>query len=372
MKAHAHPLPEVYEHRHGKLADIRAITHDRNRAQEWISTTTTLYNPNDGLVYVGLTHREGDLLYAYDPKTGKATCCNYESIRVKNEVKIHRSLILGPDGRIYGATAGLIDVRIRDESPGGQIWAYNPKAKRYEVYGIPVPHDYIQHVVFDFDRQMAYGCTYPVPWFFAFDMKAKRSKLVSFIGCLPHRSVIDDRGRVWSGWGMSADYSSADNFLICYDPDTNAIAWLDMQLPGVGQKDGKQIDDAINLGDGYLYFGTVNGGFSRLNPDTREIEWIGKPAQGMRLCGIGEGPDGLIYVLTGAFYGQKGEDRKTRVFSFDRKKKQFSELGAIYDPEFGDGCAVVHHLSIGEDGTLWVGETDNDQRSGCLWECRVK
>ena len=371
MKVYAHPLPEVYERKHGKLDDIRTITRDRNRHEEWISTTTTLYNPNDGLVYVGLTHLGGDLLYTYDPETGKATCCNYESIRVKNEVKIHRSLILGPDGRVYGATAGLINVRIRDESPGGQIWAYDPKRKRYEVYGIPVPHDYVQHVVFDFERQMAYGCTYPVPWFFAFDMKEKRSKLVSYIGCYPHRSVIDDQGRVWSGWSLSADLSSGDTNVMYYDPETNGITWLDMQLPGVGQKDHKQIDDCINLGDGYLYFGTTNGGFSRLDPEAQQVEWLGKPAPGMRLCGIGEGPDGLVYVLTGAFYGQVGDDRKTSAFSFDRETKHFTPLGVIYDPDFGDGCAVVHFLSIDGDGTLWVGETDNDQRSGCLWECRM-
>jgi len=371
MKVYAHPLPEVFERTHGKLDDIRTITHDRNRSNEWISTTTTLFNPHNGLVYAGLTHQGGDVLYAYDPKTGKATCCDYLSIRIKNEVKIHRSLLLGPDKRVYGATAGLINLRIRDESPGGQVWAYDPKTKQYEVYGVPAPHDYIQHVVFDWERQMAYGCTYPVPWFFALDMKTRTTKKCSYIGCYPHRSVIDDRGRVWSGYSLSADISTGECFMMSYDPETNEITWHEVSLPAVGTKDNKQIDDAINLGDGYVYFSSTEGGFSRLNPEKVEFEWLGKPWRGMRLCGIGEGPDGLIYLLTGAFYGMKGDDAHTHVFTYDRKTKHFTDLGRIYDPEFNDGCAVVHHLSIGSDGTLWVGETDNDKRSGYLWECRV-
>ena len=65
------------------------------------------------------------------------------------------------------------------------------------------------------------------------------------------------------------------------------------------------------------------------------------------------------------------DDAPTRIFTYDRRTNQFTGLGRIYDPDFGDANAVVHSLSIGDDGTLWVGETDNPKRSGCLWECRV-
>jgi len=373
MKVTAHPLPEVFARKHGRLdaAGLRAITHDASRHEEWISTTTTLWNPGDRLVYVGLTQRDGDILYAFDPKTGRATCLDYLSVRVAEEVKVHRSLQSAPDGRIFGASAGLITIRTREEAPGGQIWSYDPRTRRYEVYGIPAPHDYVQHVAVDVKRQMAYGCTYPVPWFFAFDLKARTTRRRAFIGCYPHRSAIDDRGRVWSGWSPSADTTSGEDFLLSYDPDADRLTYHDLQLPGVGQNDRKQIDDMINLGDGYMYISSVNGGLSRLDPEKGKVEWLGKPARGMRLCGIAEGPDGLVYLLTGAFYGMKGDDAATHAWTLDRRTGRFADLGPIFDPDFGDGCAVVHHLSIGADGTLWVGETDNPNRSGCLWECRV-
>ncbi|HNZ38082.1 MAG TPA: hypothetical protein P5179_06860 [Candidatus Latescibacteria bacterium] len=365
MNVFAHPMPEVY----GDCADIRAITHDRTQSQKWISTTSTLFNPNDGLTYVGLTHLGGDLLWAYDPATGKSRSCGYLEIRGENEVKIHRSLELGPDGRIYGATAGLTDVKARLTSPGGQIWAYDPRTGVFESFGIPVPNDYVQHVTFDWKRRMAYGCTYPVPWFFAYDLEARETVFSAFTGALPHRSAVDRNGRVWSGYTNTADISG-ENFLFFYDPDANALTWTDLHIPKCGQADKMQVDDMVALADGFVYVASVDGVLARLDPDAHEIEWLGKPARGMRMCGIGEGPDGLVYCLTGAFYGMPKEDRPTRVFAFDRSTKQFRELGQIFDPEFGDGCAVVHHLSIAPDGTLWVGETDNDQRSGCLWECR--
>ena len=371
MKVTAHPLAEVYIGKLSKANDLRSITHSKDHSNDWISTTTTLYNPNDGLVYLGLTQMDGDIFYSFDPETHVAKCLNYLSVRVAEEVKIHRSLAVGPDGRLYSGSAGLISIPTRNDAPGGQIWAYDPKTGEYEVFGIPAPHDYVQHVVFDFERQMAYGCTYPVPFFFAFDMKARETKLLTFIGCYPHRSAVAPNGTVWTGYSMSADAGSGDNMLMSYDPDTNKATFHKHSLPQVGQQDMKQIDDAETLSDGLIYFGTVDGGFSRLDPETGEVEWLGKPARGMRLCGIVEGTDGLIYIATGAYYAMKGDDAHTHIFSYDRKTKHFEDLGRIYDPVFGDGCVVVHSLTQSDDGTLWVGETDNNYRSGCLWECRL-
>ncbi len=372
MKVIAHPLPEVYNRKHGKLNDLRTITHDPKHRQEWLSTTTVRWHPGDGYVYLGLTQMDGDIFYRFDRETGEAECLDYLSIRVNNEVKIHRSLEIAPDGRMIGASAGLITLKERETAPGGQIWSFDPQRNSYDVFGIPSPGDYVQHITVDFKRMVAYGCTYPVPWFFAFDLNARKTIRRVFIGAYPHKSGIDDKGRVWTGYSATADVGDGENYLMCYDPDENTVEWTDLQLPAVGRKDDKQMDDIVNFGDGYLYIGSVSGGFSRLDPENRKIEWLGKPARGMRLCGIDEGPDGDIYVTTGANYGMKGEDGVTRAHRFDRKTKQFIDLGPIYDPEFGSGCFALHALSVDDSGTLWVGETDNSERSGCLWECRVK
>ena len=368
----AHPLPEVYERKHGKINDLRSITHNPKRGEDWIATTTTLFNPNDGLIYAGLTSRDGDILYSYDRSTGKATCCDYLSVRVEGEIKVHRSLELGPDGKLYSGSAGLVDRKTRDAHPGGQLWSYDPATGEYDVFGIPVPHDYVQHITVDFVRQVMYGGTYPTPWFFAFDLKTRTTKKCSYSGALPHRSVVADDGKVWSGYSMSMDLANGDNMLMTYDPDTNDITYHDFGLPMVGTSDPRQIDDMVNLGDGYIYASTVSGGFSRINPKTCDIEWYGKPSRGMRLAGIDEAPDGRLFITTGAFYGMHKDDAPCHVFAVDRDTKQFYDYGIIEDPDFGDGCQVVHHLSIDDEGTLWVGETDTHNRSGCLWECHLE
>jgi hypothetical protein len=371
MQVISHPIRESFEKKHGKIDDLRSFTHGSAHSGDWISVTTTLFNSNDGLVYLGLTDMSGDIFYAMDPATGKSECLDYLSIRAKNEVKIHRSLQIAPDGKLCAGSAGLIDVRTRDESPGGQIWIYDPETRKYRVLGIPAEHDYVQHVTYDFERQLVYGATYPVPFFFVYDMTCRVTRRKTYIGAYPHRTVIADDGTVWTGYGMSADIANGLNMMMSYNPGTDEITWHEWSLPAVGQAgDNCQLDDAVNLGDGYLYFATVNGGFSRMDQKSGELEWLGKPARGMRICGIDEGSDGLIYLATGANYGLKGDDGLCGVWSFDRKTGHFANHGVLRDQN-GDECASVHSLTIGDDGRIWIGETDNGKRSGFLWECRL-
>lgn len=370
MKVKAHPLPEVFGRTQGD--DLTDITLDPKRHNDWISTTTVLYNPKDGFVYLGLTKLDGDVFYRFDPETQRAECLDYLSERVEHEVKIHRSLEIAPDGRMFGACAGLATVRERDTAPGGQLWSWDPERMTYDVYGTPSPGDYIQHITADFERKLIYGCTYPVPWFFVYDLKARKTIRRTFIGALPHKTAVDDSGKAWTSYSPTADTGTGEDYFLCYDPEKNEIEWTDLQLPAVGRKDDKQLDDIVNLGDGFLYMGSVSGGFSRLDPVNRTVEWLGKPARGMRLCGIDEGPDGNVYLTTGAYYGMSGDDATCRAHAFDRESGELTDLGPIIDPDMGFSCAAVHALSVDEEGTLWVGETDSDKHSGCLWECRVK
>ena len=98
-----------------------------------ISFTSLLYNPNDGLVYCGLTTADNDLLYTFNHETKEFTSLNFQSVADEFDVKIHRSLELDDDGTIYGATAGLHPVPKRLSAEGGKIFKYHPDDGKIEV-----------------------------------------------------------------------------------------------------------------------------------------------------------------------------------------------------------------------------------------------
>ena len=84
---------------------------------------------------------------------------------------------------------------------------------------------------------------------------------------------------------------------------------------------------------------------------------------GGRLEGMDFGRDGLLYMGGGSMYC-------TRISVYDRESGKVTDLGPIYDPERDETCIIVHALAVTDDGTLYIGETDNPERSGFLWECK--
>ena len=64
------------------------------------------YNPVDRKVYCGLSAKENDLLWCFDPETKRFSDCGFNRISDENDTKIHRSLEIASDGVIYGGTSG--------------------------------------------------------------------------------------------------------------------------------------------------------------------------------------------------------------------------------------------------------------------------
>ena len=58
------------------------------------------------------------------------------------------------------------------------------------------------------------------------------------------------------------------------------------------------------------------------------------------------------------------------MLSTDRETGKVTDLGPIYDSQRDETCIIVHALAVTEDGTIYIGETDNCERSGFLWECK--
>ncbi|RKY66045.1 MAG: hypothetical protein DRQ02_09410, partial [Candidatus Latescibacterota bacterium] len=51
---------------------------DERFYHDLIYFTTVMYNPNDGLVYCGLTAYDNDLLWTFDPETKEFRSCGYQ------------------------------------------------------------------------------------------------------------------------------------------------------------------------------------------------------------------------------------------------------------------------------------------------------
>ena len=358
---------------------------DYRRHEPWrthmISFTSVLYHPGDGKVYCGLTSFSGKIFYRFDPETKKFEDLHFERIGDIYDAKIHRSLELDDDGTIVGATAYLIDFADHPDAPGGKVFRYDPKTDELKVIDVPVPHDGIQSIALDRRRQIVYGNCYPLGHKFQFDLRTKETKPFKWINA--HKVRCDDEGSFWgltdpdedgAPWPYITDEQakimetlwnirSKLPKLYKYNPEEGFVVFTQGFPPFSGKP--QSIANMVDGDDGYVYFGTNFGALYRADKRTGELEYSGLPNVGGRLEGMAFGKDGLLYLGGGSFY-------QTRLSVYDRESGKFTDLGPIYDPEKGKICIIVHDLTVTDDGVVYVGETDNAERSGYLWECEVK
>jgi len=359
-----------------KIEDLRA---DEGYCNDWISFDSLAWDEKSRQLYVGLTSINNDFFYVYDPAREMFASLRFQRISDKFDAKFHRSLEIDDDGMIYGATALLHDVDQQHEAEGGKLVRYDPAEDLYKVLAIPVPHHYIQSINLDRRRRIIYGFTYPAEYLFRYDLETGQCRTLAYIGnsvmlCQPHRASFDRYGRLWGTWGESRAFEDmlgpVPIRIFCYNPDKDEFTWFQHGFPKVDETDPARIDQMMLADDGFIYAGTTAGGFSRLDPETGEVEDLGKPFPNPRLAGLVQGPDGLIYGAGNAGYGVGGEG-EARLFAFDPEAGELEDLGPIYDGETKAGAVKVHILVATGDGTLYAGENDNVLRSSYLWECVV-
>lgn len=359
-----------------KFEDLRADPGYRN---DWISFDSLAWDPRAARLYVGLCTLSGDIFHAFDPARGEFRSLEFSSFGDKYDAKFHRSLEIDTDGTIYAATALLHDVDQQHEASGGKLLRYDPDKAEYTLLAIPVPHHYIQSIILDRQRRCIYGFTYPAEYLFRYDIQSGECRTLAYIGngvmiCQPHSAALDRCGRLWGTWGESRAFEDASGpvpiRIFCYDPDQDQFTWYQHGFPKVLPGDRAAVDHMLLADDGYIYVGTVAGGFSRLDPDTGVIEDLGKPFAGPRLAGLVQASDGMIYGAGNAGYGASGQG-EARLFMYDPKAQSTQDLGPIFDQRMGCGAVKVHILVEAGQGRLYAGENDNTLRSSYLWECRV-
>ena len=340
---------------------------ERGMSQEmvdnYVAFTSLLEAPDEGLLYCGITAWNNDILQAFDVGTKTFRSLGYADVAEPFEVKVHRSLERSSDGTIYSASACLHDPSKRLQAPGGAVFRYSPGDGKIEKLCIPCKHDYIQTITLDDQRRLVYGYTYPVFKFFVYHIDTGEVEDYGYLGSITHISAIDDAGKFWGTWHNTRHY------LFSYDPATRKIDFTKNVLPG-SERDANRmypgagpVDVMINGGDGYLYIGSTGGALYRLDPNTAEAEWLGKPSSAERLPGLMVWRDGLLL-------GVSGDEKTSNVFIYDRETNAFDILGPIVADDDGLPLYRTHDLAM-VGNSLYVAETDVPKRSGYLWECEI-
>lgn len=366
MKVTAHVLREISTPVPVPLNTLgwREFTASADWKRNLVSTTSLLWHPQRRRLICGLTSFDTDIMYEFDPAEKRFHSLDYPSVSEPFEIKIHRSLALGRDGSVYGATACLHREDQRYEAPGGRIFRYDFNRRSYDMLGIPVPRDYIQTITLDETRGLIYGLTYPVFNFFAFDIRKRETRFVHYVGSVSHIMAVDDAGCVWSTW------SPRTHNLFKYDPGRNRIEFFDHALPrsdsgaGLMYPGAGPVDMMLNGGEGCLYVGMASGDLVRIRPDTAETDYLGKPAPETRLAAMEVGPDGRLWGVCG-FLG------RCRLFAYDRARRTFEDFGYIRDSSTGTPLFIAHDMAFAADKTLFIGETDTANRAGYLWQIEL-
>ncbi len=359
-----------------KIADLRA---DEGYCNDWISVDSLAWDKQKSLLYVGLNCINTDIFYTFDPSIQEFKSLNFQRVSDKFDVKLHRSIELDDDGTVYLATALLHDLDEQHEAKGGKVLNYNPSTDQYTLLGVPVPSNYIQSILLDSSNRLLYGFTYPSEQLFCYDLRTGNLKNLAYVGngvmiSQPHCAVLDSNNCLWGTWGEGRAFEYSPGpvpiRIFRYDPSTNQFSWFQHGFPKTSISDPARVDHMMLGNDGLIYVGTVSGGFSRLDPQTAEVEYLGKPFAGDRLAGLVQGSDGRIYGAGNAGY-DSNNNGTSRLFVFDPGSRDIRDLGAIADPQTGAGASCIHILVEGHNDTFYAGENDNIWRSSYLWECRL-
>ena len=336
------------------------------RAKELLYSFVSMsYDRKRKKLFLGATHRLGDILVEFDPRTGKFNSCGFgksEAYGGPTDVKIHKGLTLDQDGEaLYFGIATLSPLAESIGSPGGALVRYDIDARKFTCLARPTRGDFYQGTCFDFPRGKAYlftdrGC------FGVYDLRQKKLVRYEAMQSAPHNGCIDDAGGVWGTHtpGLQSFYR--------YNPDKDAFEFPGTGLPNavaaanVMYSGAGPVDSFLNGGDGFLYVGTPLGEFYRLDPKSGAVKYLGKPFPDPRLPGLCVGPDGWLY-LSG------GNKRASMLSRYQREEERFEFLGNV---EHSDGTYLHYaHEIVVVDRTVYIGETDNQTRSGYLWACEL-
>lgn len=203
--------------------------------------------------------------------------------------------------------------------------------------GTPVPGEGVFSLTGDNSRKMIYGISYPSGFFFSYHIGSNSFKVYKNSGITPadlrilvdeyHQKPEDYLSSAMITDGQGLVYTSQPvNRLVVFNPADESFTTLG-ELPAVwGRRTLGRTESWTKTADGLLYGGNAGDGqLFELNPKTRKVKNLGKPAMMNRLRGLCVGADGKLYGLSGALPGY------VHLFSYNPSGEGFTDLG---NPQF--------------------------------------
>jgi hypothetical protein len=112
-------------------------------------------------------------------------------------------------------------------------------------------------------------------------------------------------------------------------------------------------------GERYIYAGTVAGVLCRLDIETGQVEKLANV--------ITSGRFPALAVRDGVLYGAGGMHGATQLVRWNLRSEQIELYSDLVDQTTGQRPARVHELAVDGQGTIYLGENDNHERSSYLW-----
>jgi outer membrane protein assembly factor BamB len=343
----------------------------------------------DGKIYMGVSSEFGPGTYAhifsYDPQTDqledlvdlRELLPEGKDVFRPPHSKIHTSMCVGPDGKIYAASHltgpphGEKFLRMWEilDDPrrcftGSHVIVYDPQTRQVQDLGIVIPREGTRFMAMNLDREELYMVSCLRAHFFVFRPKKGEIKDLGRIS----QAQCEALGPCWSRLGY-AYTTDNDGFILRYDPEEERIERLPVRIPHAPWCDGrgnrvrrmKVGPDGIKLygfgTHGHLFeydpsagpYGRVRD-FGVLCGEERFMDYSFLPP----VKALAFGQDRRIYCAVGNVAVCPNNDPGPHVVSFDPETGEVKDFGLMQArglPPVSD----CQDATIGEDGTIYFG-----------------
>ncbi len=319
------------------------------------------------------------------------------------------SLVVAPNGNLYGATSGLRshlfvlipqhgyvqplgvipgaalvtnalavsaggDILI-GTAPGGHLLEYKPQNEYVQLIqigrplpvtdlGQPVPGEGIAALTCNGNE--VFGLTSPNAHLFEYSLQIGKFTDVGVVADkapgaeklgekfetekMMSRMLIIDKagGAVWG--------SGESGVLFHHTFGSKEVGKLPIQAPAIpGREPWTRVDAFVADPSGMIYGGTSDGYLFRLDQEKGTVTNLGKPLIQYRIDGLVRGADGKLYGVGG------GKDDMARLFSYDPSTGAYGLLGFIdvnRRPYYTWQAYVIGAMASDRFGTIYIGEDE--------------